>query len=166
MEYRQKFTLNDIGTKWKSKREIYTVLSLEGEIFLPLIADATQKYLRAIMLGDKTMSDARTWKLSEFRTWIDSGFKTSCNRKEKETILIAIYPTTNSRRSPTVNDLWTLRTLCWRMNSRPSLMEDRRSRELKVIKNKILEINVKDEFLKFSKTQDLFQPREGKYTFF
>ena len=53
MENKQDFTVDDIGVKCRSKREVYTVLSTEGGIFLPLISDATQKYLRAIMLGDK-----------------------------------------------------------------------------------------------------------------
>ena len=53
MEHSQDFTINDIGVKSQSKREVHTVLSSEGGIFLPPISDATQKYLRAIKLGEK-----------------------------------------------------------------------------------------------------------------
>ena len=54
MEYEQDFTVNDIGVKLRSKREVYTVLRTKGGIFLPPISDATQNYFRSIMLGSKS----------------------------------------------------------------------------------------------------------------
>ena len=53
MEVSNTFTVNDIAIKWKSKSELYNVLMREGNIYLPPKQDATQKYLRALMLGKK-----------------------------------------------------------------------------------------------------------------
>ena len=53
MEVSNTLTVNDIAIKWKSKTELYKVLMREGNIYLPPKQDATQKYLRALMLGKK-----------------------------------------------------------------------------------------------------------------
>ena len=53
MNHGQDFIINDIGVKCRSKREVYTVLSSEGGIFINPNLDETQKYLLEIMLGEK-----------------------------------------------------------------------------------------------------------------
>ena len=47
------FTVNDLAVKWKSKIELFNVLTREGDIYLPPKQDATQKYLRDVLLGNK-----------------------------------------------------------------------------------------------------------------
>ena len=46
--------LNDLDVKCKSKTELYNVLLREGNIYLPPKQDATQKYLRELLLGKKS----------------------------------------------------------------------------------------------------------------
>ena len=111
------------------------------------------------------MSDARTWKSSGLHTWKDSGFRTSCNGPEKESILITISPITNSRRSPTVNGSWTSWTLCLENEFKAFINDKWRARELKVIKNKNLEINVKDEFVEIFKNSKSISTSRGKTYF-
>ena len=47
------FTISDVGTKCKSKSELYTVLTTEGGLYLPPKRDWTQKFLRQLMIGQK-----------------------------------------------------------------------------------------------------------------
>ena len=46
-------TVNDLSVKFKSKIELYNVLTREGDVYLPPKQDSTQKSLRDIMLGNK-----------------------------------------------------------------------------------------------------------------
>ena len=47
------FNVNNLGSKCRSKQELYSVLTMEGGIYLLPIQDATQSYLRDIMIGRK-----------------------------------------------------------------------------------------------------------------
>ena len=53
MEQDQAMTVADLSVKFKSKIELYNVLVREGNIYLPPKQDATQKFLREIMMGKK-----------------------------------------------------------------------------------------------------------------
>ena len=53
MERQQNFTIRDLAAKWRSKTELYNLLSTEGGIYLPPKQDATQQYLRCLMMGKK-----------------------------------------------------------------------------------------------------------------
>ena len=53
MERRENITVNDLAAKFKSKTELYNVLTREGEIYLPPKPDSTQKFLREVMNGSK-----------------------------------------------------------------------------------------------------------------
>ena len=53
MERRDKITVSDLAAKFKSKAELYNILTREGEIYLPPKQDSTQKFLREVMRGRK-----------------------------------------------------------------------------------------------------------------
>ena len=53
MEQQFDFTVSDLASKWRNKTEIYNVLTRDGKLYLPQIKDCTQKFLRAIMRGEK-----------------------------------------------------------------------------------------------------------------
>ena len=53
MEMNNTLTVNDISAKFKSKIELYNLLTREGDIYLPPKQDSTQKFLKDIMLGNK-----------------------------------------------------------------------------------------------------------------
>ena len=42
MEKSSDLTISEVSLKARSKKEVYTVLSVEGGIYLPLISDANQ----------------------------------------------------------------------------------------------------------------------------
>ena len=53
MDQSDLFTVNDLPVKFKSKLELINVLSREGNIYLLPKRDATQKYLRRLLHGEK-----------------------------------------------------------------------------------------------------------------
>ena len=46
MEKSFQLTISEISLKARSKKEVYTILSIEGGIYLPPISDANQSYLK------------------------------------------------------------------------------------------------------------------------
>ena len=49
MEQADVFTENYLTTKFRAKSELINILSLEGNIYLPLKGDVTQNYLRDLL---------------------------------------------------------------------------------------------------------------------
>ena len=47
------FNVNDLAAKCRSKSELYNIISREGQIYLCPTQDATQHFLRQILIGDK-----------------------------------------------------------------------------------------------------------------
>ena len=53
MDMDHSLTVNDLSSKFKSKVELYNLLTREGDIYLPPKQDSTQKFLRDVMLENK-----------------------------------------------------------------------------------------------------------------
>ena len=53
MDQSNLFTINDVASKCRSKLELYNLLTSEGGMYLPPIQDATQQYIRQLMMGKK-----------------------------------------------------------------------------------------------------------------
>ena len=53
MESDSKMTVSDLAVKFKSKSQLYDLLTREGGIYLPPKKLSIQKILREIMLGNK-----------------------------------------------------------------------------------------------------------------
>ena len=65
MEQRASITISDIAIKARSKKEVYNVLTVEGELYLPPIVDTTQKYLKEILTGKKKYLLCKDVKISK-----------------------------------------------------------------------------------------------------
>ena len=52
----KEITLNDIAIRAKSKKEGDQVLTIEGGLYLPPMADANKKYIQNIMKGHNVLS--------------------------------------------------------------------------------------------------------------
>ena len=44
-------TFSDLSVKFKSKTELYSVMTREGDVYLPPKQDSTQRFFWSIMLG-------------------------------------------------------------------------------------------------------------------
>ena len=54
MESVESFTVLDLSSKWRSKTELYNLLTREGKVYLPPKQDSTQSFLRDVMIGKKS----------------------------------------------------------------------------------------------------------------
>ena len=53
MEIDSSFTIRDLPSKCRSKTELYNMLVRECQIYLPPKQEATQRFLRDVMMGKK-----------------------------------------------------------------------------------------------------------------
>ena len=53
MEFEEQLTVNEIGIKCKSKRELYKLLSVKKNLYLPPMFATNKGYLSGIMMGSK-----------------------------------------------------------------------------------------------------------------
>ena len=53
MEEFSEISIQQMGLKWRSKREVYNLLTTEGGCYLPPLADSHYKYISQVLVGDK-----------------------------------------------------------------------------------------------------------------
>ena len=53
---KQSMSLRQISVRARSKKEIYRILQLEGDVYLPPIIQANRKYVADIVSGKKMVS--------------------------------------------------------------------------------------------------------------
>ena len=53
MEEFSEIPIQQVGLKWRSKREVYNLLTTEGGCYLPPLADSNYKYISQVLVGDK-----------------------------------------------------------------------------------------------------------------
>ena len=53
MEEFSEIPIQQVGLKWRSKREVYNILITEGGCYLPPLADSNYKYISQVLVGDK-----------------------------------------------------------------------------------------------------------------
>ena len=63
MERDTDFTIIDLATKCRSNSEVYRILATEGGVYLSPMQDATQKYLRDILRGNKLYVKSKDFKI-------------------------------------------------------------------------------------------------------
>ena len=59
MDMSNQFTISDPAAKCKSKSEFYNLLSTEGGMHQPPVQNATQTYLRRIMMRKRSKSNKK-----------------------------------------------------------------------------------------------------------
>ena len=162
MEDYQDFTVNDIGVKCRSKREVYTVLSSESGIFLPPISDATQKYLRAVMLGDK--NHVKCSEVKVIRVLHLEGLRTKdILQWARERVDIDRYiPDYEYQKEPNREWFVNLVNTLLEEDFREFINDKWRSRERKVINNKNLGITAKEKFIEIFKNSRSVSTSRGK----
>ena len=66
MEQRVNFTMLDLASNWTSKKDLDSMPVREGGIYLPPNQEATQKYLRDLMMGRRNSLDIKIFYLLKF----------------------------------------------------------------------------------------------------
>ena len=165
MKNEQDFTVDDIGVKCRSKREVYTVLSTEGGIFLPPISDATQKYLRAIMLGDKNYVKCTTVKVVRVPHLEGLRIKDILSWARERIDIDRYIPDYDYQKEPNRELFVNLVNTLLEEEFKEFIRAKLRARETKVIKNRNLGITAKDEFIEIFKHSKSVSTSKGKRIF-
>jgi hypothetical protein len=60
MEEDSNLNINELSIKCQSKKEVYSVLQVEGHYYLPPLAEANSDYISDVVSGDKKVSIVAT----------------------------------------------------------------------------------------------------------
>ena len=165
MEDGLNFTVNDIGVKCRSKREVYTMLSSESEIFLPPIVDATQKYLRALILGDKIYVKCSEVKVIRVPHLKGLMVKDILHMARERVDIDRYIPDYKYQKEPNRKWFVNLVNTLLEEGFKEFINDKWRASELKVIKNKNLGITAKNEFVENFKNSKSISTSRGKTYF-
>ena len=158
-------TVNDLAVKCKSKTELYNVLMREGNVYLPPKQDATQKYLRELLLGKKSYVKWSEVIVIQVPQYKGLRVKDLLNFAESEFEIHDFLPKYDYNKEP--NREW----LCNLINS---LISDkfkefinieikRRNKEL--ITNQNLGISARPEFIEIFRNSQSISTMKGKSHF-
>ena len=165
MEAEDDFTVNDIGIKCRSKREVYSVLTSEGTLYLPPMADCTQKFLRGVLIGDKSYircKDVRVIKVTHFDGLrVEGILGWARERVDIDRFLPEYEYDKEPSREWLCNAIHTLLD----KQFTDFIIEKQRLREMKVITYKNLGIEAKPEFIKIFRESNSVSTLKGKTYF-
>ena len=165
MEYYQEFTINDIGTKCKSKHEVYTALSTEGGIFLPPTADATQIYLRAMLMGDKDYIKWSEMKIIKVPHLEGLRVKDILNWAREIVEIDRYIPDYDYQKEPNREWFINLVYILQEDEFKVYVSDTLRVYEQKVIKNKNLGVTTRNEFIEIFRNSKSISISKGKTYF-
>ena len=69
MEAYSEIAVNELGVRWRSKKEVDNLLLSEGGIYLPPIRDANHKYIYQIIVGENKhlkWKDVNVWTIPHY----------------------------------------------------------------------------------------------------
>ena len=158
-------TVNELAVKCNSKTELYNLLTWVGKIYLPPKQDATQSYLRDIMLGEKfylTWSQRVTIKVPQYNGFrVKNIIKFATDHIDIKKFL----PKYSYEKEP--NREW----LCIIVNSLltedfNAFIEDKiDTRKQELIKSQNVSFSVKPEFVKIFQNSQSISSSKGKSHF-
>ena len=165
MEPSDVLTVNDIATKWKSKTEIYNILAREGNVYLLPKQDATQKYLRELLLGKKLYIKSSEVIVIQVPQYVWLRVRDLLKFAESEVKIHKILPKYEYNKDP--NRLW----LCNLINTlipgkfKEFITSRIKKRNQVLISSQNLGISVKREFIDVFKNSQSISTMKGNRTF-
>ena len=165
METEDDFTVNDIGIKCRSKREVYSVLTSEGGLYLPPMPDCTQKFLRGVLIGDKSYircKDVRVIKVPHLDGLRVKGILSWARERID---IDRFLPEYEYDKEPSREWLCNVIHTLLDTEFTDFIIEKQRLREKKVITNKNLGIEAKPEFVQIFRKSNSVSVSKGKTYF-
>ena len=108
MEGDTDFTIIDLAAKCRSKSEVYHILATEGEVYLPLMQDVTQKYLRDILRGNKLYVKSKNFKIVHVPHYKGLRVKEILNYSKSKVHILKYMPDYEYNKDPNRTWLWNV----------------------------------------------------------
>ena len=165
MEAEDDFTVNDIGIKCRSKREVYSVLTSEGGLYLPPMANCTQKFLRGVLIGDKSYIRCKDVRVIKVPHLDGLRVKGILGWARERVDIDRFLPEYEYDKEPSREWLCNVIHTLLDKQFTDFIIEKQRLREKKVITNKNLGIEAKPEFIKIFRESNSVSTSKGKTYF-
>ena len=108
MERDTDFTIIDLAAKCRSKSEVYHILATEGGVYLPPMQDATQKYLRDILRGNKLYVKCKDVKIVHVPHYKGLRVKEILNYAKSKVHILKYMPDYEYNKDPNRTWLWNV----------------------------------------------------------
>ena len=166
MEMNNQLTVNEISAKFKSKSELYNVLTREGSIYLPPKQDSTQKFLRSIIMGNKLYVKCEDVIVIKVPQYNGLHVKDILKFASTKVNIKKYLPDYNYFKEPNREWLWNIVNTLVPQDFQSFIKEKIEIRKNDIIKSQNLGIQAKPEFISIFKKISSCFINEGKITLF
>ena len=165
MEADEELNVMDVGAKWKSKKELYTILTTTGDLYLPPISCANQKYLREICNRSKLYIKWSELIVAQIPNVKGLEVESILSFASEHADIQKYLPEYEYQKEPSREWIWNLvKTLVH--NEFQSYVQDKlNKRESELIKNKNLKISATPEIVDIIKRSKAVSTSKGKSHF-
>ena len=165
MEAGQKLSVLEVGARWQSKKELYTILTTTGNLNLPPLSFVNQKYLRGIWTGNKLFakcSEVKVVKVPHIKGLdVASILEFACNITDIKRYL----PEYDYQKEPNRDWVWNLVNTLLHDELQEFLSNKMTSREDDLIKPQILQVRAIPEIVDILKISKAVSTSKGKSHF-
>ena len=158
-------TVNDLSVKFKSKIELYNVLTREGDVYLPPKQDSTQKFLRDIMLGNKLYLNCKDISVIKVPQYKELHVKDILKFAASKVNIKMYMPDYAYQKEPNREWLCNIVNTLIKDEFQEYINEKVENRKLELINNQNLGIKAKPEFINIFKYSQSVSTMRGKSHF-
>ena len=154
-----------MGAKWQSKKELYTILTTTGNLYLQPIAYANQNYLRQIWTGDKhyiKWFDVKVVKVPQIKGLEVANILSFASM---HTDVHKYLPEYEYKKEPSRDWIWNLVNTLINDEFQEYIQDKVCKRESELIKNKNLKVCATPEIIDIIKRSKAVSTSKGKSHF-
>ena len=165
MEMHSNLTVNDLSVKFKSKTELYNMLTREGDLYLPPKQNSTQRFLRDIMLGKKLYLNCKDISVIKVPQYKGLHVKDILKFASSKVDIKMYIPDYAYQKEPNREWLWNVINTLAKDEFKEYIDEKVESRKLELINNQNLGVRAKPEFIHLFEHSKSVSTMRGKSHF-
>ena len=157
--------INEVAMKSKSKKEVYDLMTTEGDIYLPPLGDTNYKFIAQIMWGYKLYlkcSEVKVCKVSHFKTF---KVRDLIEYARQNTNIDEFLPDYNYQKQPNREWLWNVINTVVGERFRAFIMQRQQERTEYILDKKQMKVRALPEFIKLFQDSTSISTHKGRTHF-
>ena len=162
MEQQFDFTVSDLASKWRSKTELYNVLTREGDLYLPPIKDWTQKFIRSLMRGEKEYVRCNSVHVIKVPHYKGLKVRDIVNFARTKVDITSYLPVYDYDKEPNREWIWNIVNSLIPNEFQKFIKQKEDERRKELLQSSNLAMRIKPEFLDIFKSSQAISTVKGK----
>ena len=162
MEQQFDFTVSDLASKWRSKTELYNVLTREGDLYLPPIKDWTQKFIRSLMRGEKEYVRCSSVHVIKVPHYKGLKVRDIVNFARTKVDITSYLPVYDYDKEPNREWIWNIVNSLIPNEFQKFIKQKEDERRKELLQSSNLAMRIKPEFLDIFKSSQAISTVKGK----